>query len=79
MLFRYRICGHSRSDKNCYRSDNEIKAWQKRCPIAMLEKTLLEKGIIDQIELQNLESDIQKQIQIAVEAAQISDLAKDIQ
>ena len=79
ILNTYRICGQSRSDKNCYRSDNEIKAWQKRCPIAMLEKTLLEKGIIDQIELQNLESDIQKQIQIAVEAAQISDLAKDIQ
>ena len=43
----YRIRGHSRSDRNRYRTKEEIENGVNRDPIALFEAELQEFGIID--------------------------------
>lgn len=43
----YRWRGHSKSDRNRYRSREEIDAWIERDPIRRLQSDLLEFGLID--------------------------------
>lgn len=40
----YRISGHSKSDKNVYRSKKEIADWQKNDPIKHMEQYLISSG-----------------------------------
>jgi pyruvate dehydrogenase E1 component alpha subunit len=40
----YRISGHSKSDKNAYRSKEEIAGWRKKDPIKRLKRYLLDNG-----------------------------------
>lgn len=49
----YRIKGHSRSDRQAYRSREEVRRWQEpdRDPLLRLEATLLHAGIVDDEEL----------------------------
>lgn len=42
----YRISGHSKSDKNVYRSKKEIADWQEKDPIKRMRQYLLENGIL---------------------------------
>ncbi len=42
----YRIRGHSRSDRNRYRTRDEIEAWSARDPITRFETELLELGLL---------------------------------
>ena len=44
----YRWKGHSKSDKNLYRTRDEIAAWRERDPCVHFEKTVLERGTLDQ-------------------------------
>jgi pyruvate dehydrogenase E1 component alpha subunit len=41
----YRISGHSKSDSNSYRTQEEIELWKSRCPIQRMGAFLLENGI----------------------------------
>lgn len=41
----YRTCGHSKSDKNKYRTQREIEAWEAQNPISRFAATLLENGV----------------------------------
>lgn len=43
----YRHRGHSTFDKNAYRPQEEIDEWVKRDPIPRFERTLRERGILD--------------------------------
>ena len=49
----YRIKGHSRSDRQAYRSREEVRRWQEpdRDPLLRMEATLLHAGIVDDEEL----------------------------
>ena len=49
----YRIKGHSRSDRQAYRSREEVRRWQEpdRDPLLRLEARLLHAGIVDDDEL----------------------------
>jgi pyruvate dehydrogenase E1 component alpha subunit len=40
----YRIAGHSKSDKNVYRSKSEIDAWRRKDPIKRMERYMKENG-----------------------------------
>lgn len=40
----YRYVGHSKSDKQVYRSQEEVKAWKKRDPIKHFEAWLIKQG-----------------------------------
>ena len=42
----YRTRGHSRSDRNRYRSREEIEAWKARDPIARFETEIVTLGLI---------------------------------
>ena len=44
----YRWRGHSKSDRNRYRSKEEIESWMKRDPIARFQAELIAHGVLDQ-------------------------------
>lgn len=45
-VLTYRYKGHSRSDKQVYRSKEEVKEWQARDPIARFERYLIEHNLL---------------------------------
>lgn len=47
----YRMCGHSRSDRNAYRSREEEVSWRERDPIMRYEKQLISASIMTQDEI----------------------------
>ena len=47
----YRWKGHSRSDKNLYRTKEEIDEWKGKEPIAKFMSVVLEKGLLTQSEM----------------------------
>ncbi|MGC8778374.1 MAG: thiamine pyrophosphate-dependent enzyme, partial [Candidatus Caldatribacteriaceae bacterium] len=61
----YRFKGHSKSDKNVYRTKEEIKQWMERCPIKRLEKHLLAEGVEVSV-LEGLQQKVEEEIQEAV-------------
>lgn len=60
----YRIAGHSKSDKNVYRSKGEIDAWRRKDPIKRMERYMLENGF----SAENIEA-AQRQAAEAIEEA----------
>jgi pyruvate dehydrogenase E1 component alpha subunit len=68
----YRIHGHSKSDANRYRTKEEIKQWQKKCPIQRMRHYLEKKGICTPEELDEIEARAQRDIEAAVEYAEES-------
>lgn len=62
----YRWRGHSKSDKNLYRSKDEIAAWRDRCPIASYSARLLEDGTLTQDELNQVQEEARRDIRDAV-------------
>ena len=48
----YRWKGHSKSDKNLYRTREEIAAWQERDPITRFEEAVREAGSLTDEEIQ---------------------------
>jgi pyruvate dehydrogenase E1 component alpha subunit len=61
----YRFKGHSKSDKNVYRTKEEIKQWMERCPIKRMENLLLEEGVAPSV-LEELKRKVEDEIQDAV-------------
>jgi len=47
----YRTSGHSRSDRNLYRTEQEIEQWRGKCPIARFTGHLLKNGLMTQDEI----------------------------
>jgi pyruvate dehydrogenase E1 component alpha subunit len=68
----YRLRGHSKSDRNLYRTKEEIEAWRKRDPIRRLEAELVQQGRFDAAELAELEKQAQQEIEQALEFAKAS-------
>lgn len=68
----YRWKGHSKSDKQRYRSKEEVKEWQERDPIARLAHTMLQAGLLSESELHQIEADAKTEIDSSVEFAKNS-------
>ncbi|RBP44851.1 pyruvate dehydrogenase E1 component alpha subunit [Garciella nitratireducens DSM 15102] len=68
----YRYLGHSKSDKNVYRTKEEIERWKKKDPIERLENYLIEKHIVTQEEIESIQKQVIKDIEEAVEYAKNS-------
>ncbi|WP_237477391.1 thiamine pyrophosphate-dependent dehydrogenase E1 component subunit alpha [Lichenibacterium dinghuense] len=68
----YRIRGHSRSDRNRYRTKEEIAEWQARDPILAFEGELASLGLIDQGEIDAIRAEAEKEIEEAVAFAAAS-------
>ena len=68
----YRWRGHSKSDRNLYRSQQEIEEWKGRDPIPRLQNRLLELELTDQNEIAAIQAESQATIAAAVEFARSS-------
>lgn len=68
----YRHRGHSKSDRNRYRTKEEIDAWIARDPIVLLEQDLLRRGLIDQPRIDALHQDVEQEIEAALAFASAS-------
>jgi pyruvate dehydrogenase E1 component alpha subunit len=68
----YRIRGHSKSDRNLYRTRDEIEAWRAADPIARLARELLDTGLFTRAALGDIERGAQAEIDAALAFAQSS-------
>jgi acetoin:2,6-dichlorophenolindophenol oxidoreductase subunit alpha len=65
----YRWRGHSKSDRNLYRSQEEIKDWQQNDPIIRFSKLLVDCKIMTQTEINELSQKCENTISKAAEIA----------
>ncbi|MGL5448511.1 MAG: thiamine pyrophosphate-dependent dehydrogenase E1 component subunit alpha [Rhabdaerophilum sp.] len=65
----YRIRGHSKSDRNLYRTKEEIEDWRGRDPIRRLEAELIALGRFQADELLRIEHDAQAEIDAGIDFA----------
>jgi acetoin:2,6-dichlorophenolindophenol oxidoreductase subunit alpha len=68
----YRHRGHSKSDRNRYRSKEEIDQWISQDPIGRFENELQELGLITAAEIATLVEGVQAEVAAAVEYARLS-------
>ncbi len=65
----YRWKGHSKSDKNLYRTREEIAEWRLKDPIVRFEKLVKERGTLSESEVQQIRDEAMQAIKHAVVAA----------
>lgn len=71
MTYRWR--GHSKSDRNRYRTKEEIDSWIARDPIERLAGMLVEHGVLTGTDVEEIKSSVADEISAAVAFAQSSD------
>lgn len=80
----YRWRGHSKSDRNRYRTKEEINDWMARDPITRMAKMLREHAIMTNDEIKALETGVEKEIAAAIDKARtgpdplVSDATRDV-
>lgn len=80
----YRTSGHSKSDQNVYRSQEEIAFWQQHSPIRRFKKFLMEHHICSKEELDDLQAQAKQKVLEAIEYAKeqpqpkVEDLERDV-
>jgi pyruvate dehydrogenase E1 component alpha subunit len=65
----YRWRGHSKSDRNLYRTQAEIDDWRARCPIVRFKETLVEGGVMTRDEVEALDLAAKAMVDRAAEEA----------
>ena len=65
----YRWRGHSKSDRNLYRTQDEINTWKERCPIRRFKKVLVEAQAMSQEECESIDETAKQAIEHAAEEA----------
>jgi TPP-dependent pyruvate/acetoin dehydrogenase alpha subunit len=65
----YKMKGHGVYDKGEYRPKEEVSRWLERDPILTFEKRLLQGQLISQAEIDQIEIDVRREIDEAVEFA----------
>jgi len=69
----YRHRGHSKSDRNRYRTKEEIEDWiTNRDPIRLFEEQMQEYGVIDAAGIEAVRADVEREIEAAIEFAKAS-------
>ena len=68
----YRWRGHSKSDANRYRTQEEIEAWKRKCPIARFRERLIAGGELTETEANEIERRARADIDAAVAFAEAS-------
>ena len=66
VLHTYRISGHSRSDQNTYRCEEEIRCWEEHGPIVRFRQFLLEEEVFSANELDAVEASVDREVRDAV-------------
>ena len=75
----YRMRGHAGAGSDAslgYRSAEEISFWESKCPVTTFREELVEKGMLTQKEIQDMEESIDFEIDDAFRFAQESSLPK---
>lgn len=67
--YTYRWRGHSKSDRNVYRTQEEIEDWKKRCPIVRFKQLLKEAEVMNAEELETIDLEAKATIDRAAEEA----------
>lgn len=70
----YRFRGHSVADPGTYRTKEEIEEWRARDPIERFGKVLLDEGVLTGEDIKRIWSDVDRQVDDAVEFAENSPL-----
>jgi acetoin:2,6-dichlorophenolindophenol oxidoreductase subunit alpha len=65
----YRHKGHSKSDKNLYRTREEISEWRDKDPILQFEGVVRERGLLSDEEIQAVRTEAMESIRNAVRTA----------
>ena len=65
----YRWRGHSKSDRNLYRTPEEIESWKERCPIARFKRVLVDSGVMDAEEAEAIDREARATVDRAAEEA----------
>lgn len=68
----YRWKGHSKSDQERYRTKEEVEAWKRQCPIARFRALLIQRGVIDEAQGEEMEREAYRLIEEAVAFAEAS-------
>lgn len=68
----YRWRGHSKSDRNRYRSKEEIAEWIEKDPVARFSELLQEHQVMTAQEVTSLEAEVDREIEEAIEFAKAS-------
>lgn len=66
----YRYRGHSKSDRNLYRTREEIDTWRERDPIQRFQRQLVERGLTSDAELAEISEHASREIDSAVTQAE---------
>jgi len=66
----YRYKGHSKSDRQVYRTKEEVQAWMARDPIARLREALIARGWLSEAEAAALEERAREAVAEALRAAE---------
>jgi pyruvate/2-oxoglutarate/acetoin dehydrogenase E1 component len=80
----YRTRGHSRSDRNRYRSREEIEDWKARDPIVRFEAEIAALGLVESGEIVAVAAEVEKEMAEAIAAAtaspwpSVADVARDV-
>ncbi len=65
----YRWKGHSKSDKNLYRTKEEIDEWKAKDPIVRFQETILASGLVTQAEIDQLTAKVREVTRDAIKDA----------
>lgn len=65
----YRYRGHSKSDKNLYRTREEIEQWRERDPIERFERAAVAAGGLDEAAIEAIRDRVRDEIRAAVATA----------
>jgi pyruvate dehydrogenase E1 component subunit alpha len=71
-VITYRYRGHSMGDPERYRKQEEVKKWQENDPIGIFRKSLLDKKTVAVKALDELETQVEDEVNKAVEFAETS-------
>lgn len=66
----YRWRGHSKSDRNLYRTAQEIEEWKHKCPIRRFKNTLVDAGLMTRDEVEGIDQAGKVAVDRAAEEAQ---------
>jgi pyruvate dehydrogenase E1 component alpha subunit len=70
----YRTRGHSRSDRNRYRTPEEIESWKARDPIPAFERELEALGFLSRAEIEKVRAEVDTEIKQGLAFAEASPL-----
>ena len=68
-LLSYRWRGHSKSDRNLYRTSQEIEEWKHKCPIRRFKQVLVDGAVMTRDEVEGIDQAAKAAVDQAAEEA----------